>query len=292
MNFSIRDSFLNLIEDTKKYLNQLDEDFHIHLSDSESSYFALDAEKTKSKIIVKPKESAPSSSVSIPKSISQKKRTNLPFLPISPTYAVKPAPQREPLIAKKATIPEKVESAPSISLFTSLEKPQKAELNYNEIKRIIKEIAPEYPLSEIIPSDKKAREIANSWQLKKHAAEVTILSFSETPQQLLFLKNLAQAIDILFMPAKIISALEIEKDNRWLQFFSENDLKLIIACDYSIWRLPQLIKFYKEIPSKHQHFLQEIPLFMLPDISLYFKDPLLKKSLWISLKTKILSLAE
>ena len=129
-------------------------------------------------------------------------------------------------------------------------------------------------------------------EAQKNAADVTILSFRESPQQLLFLKNLTQALDILYIPTKIISAIEIEKENQWSFFLSQEELKLIIASDYSIWGLPNLIKYYKEIPVKHKHFLQDTPLFLLPDLSLYLKEPLLKKSLWASLKQKIYSLED
>jgi hypothetical protein len=81
--------------------------------------------------------------------------------------------------------------------------------------------------------------------------------------------------------------MEIEKENGWNLFLSQENLKLVIACDHSIWALTNLIKYYKEIPLNKEHFLQKTPLFMLPDISIYFKEPLLKKSLWSSLSNKI-----
>ena len=201
--------------------------------------------------------------------------------PISPIMPIKIKPQ---LISNKQNISKQKSH---ISDFTILEKPKRNELNLSDVKKIIKEIYPDYHLFDQIPTDKKAKQIAQSWKLKKHAADISILSFRESPQQLLFLKNLTLALDTLYLPTKIISAIEIEKENQWNVFFLQDDLKLIIACDYSIWGLPNLIKHYKEISANQEHFLQNIPLFMLPDISIYLKEPLLKKSLWTSLRQKI-----
>jgi hypothetical protein len=47
------------------------------------------------------------------------------------------------------------------------------------------------------------------------------------------------------------------------------------------------VQFYKEIPSQGIRTLGKIPLFLLPDLSLYLKDPLLKRSLWKALCQKI-----
>jgi hypothetical protein len=41
--------------------------------------------------------------------------------------------------------------------------------------------------------------------------------------------------------------------------------------------------FYKETPAQGTRTLGNIPLFLLPDLSLYLKDPLLKRSLWKAL---------
>ena len=54
----------------------------------------------------------------------------------------------------------------------------------------------------------------------------------------------------------------------------------MIACDYTVWQLHDLFRYYKENPEKQIRTLKEIPLFLLPDLTLYLKDPLLKRSLW------------
>jgi len=68
-------------------------------------------------------------------------------------------------------------------------------------------------------------------------------------------------------------------------------LKLIIVCDYTLWQLPNLMQFYKETPAQKTRQLGEKSLFLLPDLSLYLKDPLLKRSLWKALWPMLLSLS-
>jgi hypothetical protein len=63
-------------------------------------------------------------------------------------------------------------------------------------------------------------------------------------------------------------------------------LKWVIVCDYSLWQLRGLMQFYKETPAQGTRMLGNVPIFLLPDLSLYLKDPLLKRSLWKALCQK------
>ena len=296
MNYSFNENILDLIDETKKYLDQLDPNSNIILEGNEKSFFKNDLNIICKKLRDLPEKQNVIENKNIyiqkvnKKSIDREKpMLEKPALPTTNTTSK--STKKAALIKKQITTKQSNTNIPKAE-FTILEKPQKNEHNIGEIKKIINEVYPSYKLHENIPSDKKARQIAQSWKLKKHATDITILTFRETPQQLLFLKNLTVAIDIVSLPSKIISAKEIEKENGWNIFLSQEDLKLVIACDYSILGLPNLVKHYKEMPETKQHFLQDIPLFMLPDISLYLKEPLLKKSLWASLIKKIQLLTE
>jgi hypothetical protein len=278
-----------LIKDTKNYLHDL-EATHLFFTDEECSLFAKEIQNLQSpkKLSKKEKTKTPDE-VSPPKIKQNYISTPFPAKQKEPLQNIEKKNKEEKTIRKSFLKPlapnQKVETFHSD--FITLEKPTKTEISFEKIKNILEETAPTYPLIWQIPSDEKAKQISIGYQLKKKAAEVTILSYKESPQGLLFLKNLALAIETCFLPAKVVSALEIEEENGWEILLSEEDLKLVIAGDYSIWELPRLMPFYKEIPNKNEHFLQQTPLFMLPDISLYLKEPLLKKSLFAALRKKI-----
>ena len=192
----------------------------------------------------------------------------------------------EERVAQKITTKEKENLPPQKAKFISLYKPEKKSFVSDEIQKIIKEISPHFEIVEKIPDDREAKQIAQAYKLKKTAADITILSFKESPQGILFLQNLAKALDVLFAPTKIVNAYVLEKDAAWDYFLSQN-IKLIIACDYSIWNLANLIKYYRENKQEKTHYLKDTQLFMLPDISLYLKEPTLKKSLLTSLSKTI-----
>jgi len=56
-----------------------------------------------------------------------------------------------------------------------------------------------------------------------------------------------------------------------------------MTSDYGIYSLSELMKHYKEDNRHNKRFLNKVPLLLLPDVSVYLKEPLLKLSLWRSL---------
>ena len=104
--------------------------------------------------------------------------------------------------------------------------------------------------------------------------------FQEPAEQRIFLEQIAKALDIYFGPAKIVQAEGIEKEKQWGAFLSVADLKMVVVCDYTLWQLNALLQFYKETQAQGSRLLGTVPVFLLPDLSLYLKDPLLKRSLW------------
>ena len=154
-------------------------------------------------------------------------------------------------------------------------------LSLSKWKTVMNKVAPELHILSEVPNDAIARKIASRWKTKNLSAPITILSFQEIPEQKALLEQITLALDVHFCPTKLVSAETIEKEQQWETFLSVDELRLIITCDYTLWQMPGLLKFYKESPSRRQ--IGEKDLFLLPDLSLYFKDPLLKRSLWKAL---------
>lgn len=150
-------------------------------------------------------------------------------------------------------------------------------------KKLFAKVAPEIPVLDKIPSDAMAKKIANRWKTRNQTAPISILHYSEPPEQKALLEEIATALDVYFGPARLISAEAIEKEKQWKDFLSVPELRLVIVCDYTLWQLSDLMHHYKEIPAQGIRTLGKIPLFLFPDLSLYLKDPLLKRSLWKAL---------
>lgn len=201
-------------------------------------------------------------------------------------------PQTSPLPLKKPMVPKNIAPTPSKeikevkpTIFLQLEKPKTQEKNLEKVKKAL--LLEGVKILEDIPDDKKAKKLSSYWKIKKDVANIVVLHTKESPKNLIFLKNLTFAIDKYFKKAKLLSIIELEKNNTWDQFLSQDELKLILICDHSIWSFKTLMKHYREIPIKREYFLDKVPLFMLPDISIYLKEPLLKRVLWSSILKKI-----
>jgi hypothetical protein len=154
-------------------------------------------------------------------------------------------------------------------------------LPFGKWKTLLSKVAPEVHILSDVPNDAIAKKIATRWKTKNLSAPITLLCYQEIPEQKALLEQIAIALDVHFAPAKLVSAETIEKEQQWETFLSVDALKLVIACDYTLWQMPGLLKFYKEATPKR--LLGEKELFLLPDLSLYLKDPLLKRSLWKAL---------
>ncbi len=157
----------------------------------------------------------------------------------------------------------------------------------DNIKILLGKIAPDTKYIENIPSDENAKKISNAWKYKSQAKEICILSFSENIHDRQFLKNLAQAIDLSFKETNVIASKELEKNDNWHNFLSNSLIKLIIVMENDLMKNSNLLCHLKEIPNKSEKYLFNIPIFLLPDLSLYRKNPKLKSNLWKALSHKI-----
>jgi hypothetical protein len=202
-----------------------------------------------------------------------------------------PAPKiLPPLKIERSPPPPVLQNPTPLDTPVSPPLPPKKKENLLGLRALFSKIAPEMPLLQEIPSDAIAKKIANRWKTKNQIAPITVLSYQENPEHRQFLEQIVKALDVYFGPAKLLIADAIEREKEWKTFLSAAELKLVIACDYTLWQLQNLCPFYKEIPAQKYRQLGEKPLFMLPDLSLYLKDPLLKRSLWKALCQMISSL--
>lgn len=154
------------------------------------------------------------------------------------------------------------------------------------VRQVLSVVAPELTILNEIPTDAIAKKISERWKTKNQSAPISILVYQEPPEQRILLDQVARALDVYFGPAKIVQAEGIEKEKQWGTFLSVADLKMVIVCDYTLWQLNGLMQFYKETPAQGMRVLGNTPLFLLPDLSLYLKDALLKRSLWKALCQK------
>jgi len=188
--------------------------------------------------------------------------------------AVKPPPPK-PIVKQEAPKPivqEEISNAPVI--------------DFSSLRSFLSVIAPELAILNEIPSDAIAKKISERWKTKNQTAPISILSWQEPPAQRTLLEQIAKALDVSFGGAKLVAAESIEKEKQWEAFLSVADLKMVIVCDYTLWQLNGLMQFYKETPAQGIRTLGNVPLFLLPDLSLYLKDHLLKRSLWKALCQK------
>lgn len=157
----------------------------------------------------------------------------------------------------------------------------------SQFRSILQKIAPELAILDSIPDDAAAKQIATRWKTKNQSAPISILSSGELPEHKALLAEIAAALDVYFGPARFIEADAIEKEKQWKTFLSVGSLKMIVVCDSTLWQLHDLRQFYKETPATGVRMLGDVPIFLLPDLSLYLKDPLLKRSLWKALCSKL-----
>lgn len=212
-----------------------------------------------------------------------------------PPRAVPPPQMPKPVVAVQKALEPIQKSPASLPLKSAPEqKPHapilplepKAPLDFSFLRKLLSIAAPKFAILNDIPSDATARKIAERWKTKNQTAPLSILIFQEPPEQRALLEEIALALDIYFSPAKTVDAETIEKEKQWDAFLSVADLKMVIVCDYTLWQLGGLMHFYKEVPAQTTRTLGNVPLFLLPDLSLYLKDPSLKRSLWKALCQK------
>jgi len=203
----------------------------------------------------------------------KKARSPLPA-PLQP----KPTPPKRAETEKPAPPPpKKIERKTETPL--ELHPPPRPEVAPSDkMGSLLKSIAPDLYIHEMPLSDEKAQRIKSAWNDKSQIPDIPILLQGSHYRP--FLDNLAKAISLSFAPARVIDVGPFEKEKKWDIFLQSPQLKCILCPDHLIFSSKELLPFYKENPGQKTRFLGKIPLLLLPDLSLYFKDPYLKRFLW------------
>ncbi len=220
----------------------------------------------------------------------------LPSPPPKPATIAAPAPlgkTASPISQNKPELPKEIkEEKPPTPLPSLIPLPEKKALpqvsdSFDDLRHLFSKIAAGIRIIDEIPSDAPAKQISERWKTRNQAAPISLLVYQEPPEHFRLLENLAIALNIIFGNAHVIQCAQIEKEKQWEAFLSAPEIKYVIVCDAALWQLPNLLQFYREVPSHSERFLHKTPVFLLPDLSLYLKDPLLKRSLWKALCQKI-----
>lgn len=204
--------------------------------------------------------------------------------PTPPTHTPDPVPPpatpdpRPPVITKTSSRKEFEFNLEPLSSAPSVET--------KEFREIIKQYYPTYPLRDQVPMDSEAIRRRHEWKINQEIPSIVILSFNDQDKQLSFLKNIVEAISLRLAPARLFSALKIEQEQKWESLLKAPTLRLIIASDYGLYMLPGLMKYYKETTKQAKHYLDQTPLLLLSDLSLYLKQPQLKPLLWRAICTE------
>ncbi|MEI6243059.1 MAG: hypothetical protein WCP39_06620 [Chlamydiota bacterium] len=187
---------------------------------------------------------------------------NLPPIQMKPTEKAPIPPKQNTYCAPKPTITN--------------------EDSLQDIQKAFSEIAPGVSISLQIPEDKEAKWISQKWKLQN--MDIAILT-NEDPQSttksFLFLQNLTKALSFQ-KESKLFFAKELEKNGEWNSFLALPWKKILIE-EKALHSLSNLLTHLKYYPSNRTSFLENIPLFLLEDLSIYLKNPEKKKELWLNL---------
>ena len=186
----------------------------------------------------------------------------------------------EPPVIKPTPKPVAVVVAPPKPVGLKPLKVEKEILPPSDIAAKFHRLFPGVFLHNEIPSDKKAREVKNGWKIKSRLIDVPIFASREQEAFLPLLTNIAKAIDASFAPSRVIQIEAIEAKDVWETLLDPNYIRLILCPDVILWSSKGLVNHYKQQPLKSIQKLGEIDLILLPDLSLYLKDPLLKQALY------------
>lgn len=210
-----------------------------------------------------------------------------PEKPVAATPAPQPKmPLAEAVVPKKQEVkqPEKTASKTNFELAPLKEA---AEISLGDIRDIIKEKFPKQALIDDVPSDIEAKKIIDAWKQEPAIPAIMVLSFDETAEQQDFLEKLSKAINEKIAPSAVVKFDRVIHEQGWAAALQTKELRFIIAPTHGLHASPELMKHYREAPKQAKHYLGNIPLFLLPDIGIYLKNPKLKISLWNDLKSML-----
>ena len=158
--------------------------------------------------------------------------------------------------------------------------PQQQQKNerFDDVRSILAKVAPRWTILDQIPSDEEARFLAQRWQTNRQIAPFMIFFLNENPAEIKLLQNIAKALG----EAHVSAAQQFEQAHQWPSLLAAKELKLIMISGAALKQLPNLLTCYRKTSAGQ--FLLKTPLLLLPEVSSFFQNPLLKRSLWDTLK--------
>ncbi len=164
--------------------------------------------------------------------------------------------------------------------FTLEPLPEGKVLELSEFKVLYANRFPNHPILGHPLEDSEAHSSAQQ-DTSEQYPQVVLLSFSGNPKISAFLQNLARSIQLRWkLKTNVIAAHQWEQEKAWEGLLTNSATKLILASDYGLQTLPELLKHYKEAPKQSHHFLGNKPLLLLSDITVYMRETHLKLTLW------------
>jgi hypothetical protein len=251
----MKDELEELISLTKLYLLGLPKASYIQGNSQAYSFFSVEKiPEKKEKIKI---ETVP------PKKIFETPRKEIPVKEIK-------VEKRDEIV--------KVERKEDISLPSphfALEKlPKSDEASFQDIAKEIKEKFPFFSIIEKYPlslDDFKEKEFS----------PIMLLIFKEKGEEQKFLENLQIALSATLYKTSLWPASQLENEKKWDDLFQSLEVKLILMTEEILNAYPSLFQHYREIPKSEKKFLGKVPVIILPALSIYKKEPLLKKSLFL-----------
>ncbi|PCI77899.1 hypothetical protein COB21_02255 [Candidatus Aerophobetes bacterium] len=227
-----------------------------------------------------PKKAAVSVSAPVSAPVSTPAKKALPPAPqVEPKPKTKPEAQPilketvKPAPIQPAAAPQPVSPSP-IKLMPQTEPPTLS--SSDSFLTFMQRNFPHNRLHRKPQEDQQAKSIRFGWQDRKQLSEVVLLYDNSLLVYKPFLENIARAISLIFKPSSLVNINSLQSGNVWQTLTENEQIQLILAPDSLLSaNQPPLLS-----DSSGASLLGTHPLLELPDLSLYQKDPLLKRSLW------------
>lgn len=257
MTDHLRKQYLNLIDDTLEFLRG-----------KNSPILTLSPPLTPIKKVVTPKPATPDT--------NETKKIE--------SVADTPSPVKKEVVPPKPQpTPTSVPKPKPIALTTPTQK--SAPIAHNSFISFMKHDCPSVRLHENPQADNRAKAIRFAWKDKQNLSSVPLLYDESLLPFKTLLENIAKAISLIFTPARLLDVSAMHSNNSWETLLKAPDIKLVIAPDLLLGKYQTLSSLTQDNGTNST--LSSHPLLHLPDLSLYQKDPLLKRSLWDTLCQKL-----
>lgn len=176
--------------------------------------------------------------------------------PLKERTYLPPAPKIAP-VKQKAKVEEKITPEPAL---TPIPTTQSAP---SEFQKLFAEKLPHIKFVEKLPDDLKARSKGAEWLTVQKPLNALILAEHQNMKELQFLTGIALCLECYVGKAAVVSQTDLLKEIQ-----GQHSVQLIVATEEAALRL--------KLP-------QEIPIVLLEPLTHYFKNPMLKASLFNSL---------